>query len=116
VTAGYYCFEHFIKFIINELLHSFLQMSLPKVRITNQKVKRLNNKHYKDVGDFSNSNEGNTPLNIILHKGPFNNYVDKMRGRGGQNVCFCPRSGYKNCPRRGGGGGQKMAKFCPHSC
>ena len=33
--------------------------------------------------------------------------------RGSKNVCFCPRSGYKNCPRRGG---QKMAKFCPRSC
>jgi hypothetical protein len=46
----------------------------------------------------------------------FNNYVDKMRGGGCQkNVCFCPRSGYKNCPRRGGGG-QTMAKFFPRSC
>ena len=35
-------------------------------------------------------------------KGPFNNYVDKMRGEGFRNVCFCPRSGYKNCLRRGG--------------
>ena len=23
-------------------------------------------------------------------------------GRGSKNVCFCPRSGYKDCPRRGG--------------
>jgi hypothetical protein len=22
---------------------------------------------------------------------------------GSKNVCFCPRSGYENCPRRGGG-------------
>ena len=29
-------------------------------------------------------------------KGPFNNYVDKMRG-GVKNVCFCRLSGYKNC-------------------
>ena len=57
-------------------------MFLPKVRITNQKVKRLNNKHYEDVADFSNSNESNTPLNIILCKGSFNNYMDKMRGEG----------------------------------
>ena len=57
----------FHKITINELLHSFLQMSLPKVRITIQKVKRLNNKHYEDVADFSNSNESNTPLNKILH-------------------------------------------------
>ena len=35
-------------------------------------------------------------------KGAFNNYVDKMRGEGVKKVCFCPRSGYKNCPRRGG--------------
>ena len=33
-------------------------------------------------------------------------YVDKMReGRKSKTVCFCPRSGYKNCPRRGGPGG-----------
>ena len=42
-----------------------------------------------------------------LGKAPFNNYVDKikdkMRGEGVKNVCFCPRSGYENCPRRGGG-------------
>ena len=24
-------------------------------------------------------------------------------GRGSKNVCFCPHSGYENCPRRGGG-------------
>ena len=30
------------------------------------------------------------------------------------NIYFCPRSGYKKCPRRGRG--QKMAKFCPRSC
>ena len=31
-------------------------------------------------------------------------YVDKMReGRKSKTVCFCPRSGYKNCPRREGG-------------
>ena len=35
--------------------------------------------------------------------GAFNNYVDKMRGEGVKNVCFCLCSGYKNCPRRGEG-------------
>ena len=35
-------------------------------------------------------------------------------GEGSNNVCFCPRSGYKNCPRRGWG--VKMAKFLPRSC
>ena len=34
--------------------------------------------------------------NLLLGKGPFNNYVDKMRGEGSKNVCFCPPSGYKN--------------------
>ena len=42
-------------------------MALPKVGITIQKEKRLNNKHYKDITDFPNSNEGNTPVNVILH-------------------------------------------------
>ena len=38
----------------------------------------------------------------LLPKGPFNNYVDKMRRGGGQKMSgFCPRSGYKNCPCRG---------------
>ena len=42
--------------------------------------------------------------------GPFNNYVDKMRGGGGQkNVCFCPRSEYKNCPRIGLTNGKIMS-------
>ena len=51
----------------------------------------------------------------LLPKGPFNNYVDKMRRGGGQKMSgFCPRSGYKNCPCRGGS--QKMAKFCPRNC
>ena len=35
-------------------------------------------------------------------------------GRGSKNVCFCPRSVYKNCPSRGGG--QKTAKIGPRSC
>ena len=43
---------------------------------------------------------------FIFCFGPFNNYVDKMRGgRGSKNSCCCPRSGYKNCPRRRGVGG-----------
>ena len=49
-----------------------------------------------------------------LHKGPFNNYVGQDEGgRGSKNVCFSPRSGYENCPRRERRG--KMAKFCPRS-
>ena len=43
-------------------------MALPKVGITIQKEKRLNNKHYKDITDLPNSNEGNAPVNVILHK------------------------------------------------
>ena len=39
-------------------------------------------------------------------KGPFNNYVDKMRGEGSKKFCSCPRSGYKSCLHKGGGGGQ----------
>ena len=45
---------------------------------------------------------------FIFCLGPFNNYVDKMRGGwGSKNSCFYPRSGYKNCPRRRGGGIKK---------
>ena len=49
------------------------------------------------------------------HMGPFNNYMEKMRGEGVKKCQFCPRSGYKNCPRKGGGD-QKMAKICPRCC
>ena len=35
-------------------------------------------------------------------------------GRGSKNVCFCPRSGCKNCPHREQGGA-KMARFCPRT-
>ena len=44
---------------------------------------------------------------FFMFQGPFNNYVDKMRGEGVKIVCFCPRSGWV---------GQKMAKFCTRSC
>ena len=43
--------------------------------------------------------------------GAFNNYVDKMRGKGPKNVGFCPRSGYKNCPGRVGGAVKKWQNF-----
>ena len=42
-------------------------------------------------------------MKCLNSKGPFNNYVDKIRGgEGVKNICFCPLSGYKNCPRREG--------------
>ena len=44
-----------------------------------------------------------TLTNIKYVKGPFNNYVDKMRGKGVKKCLFFPRSVYKNYPRRGGG-------------
>ena len=48
-------------------------------------------------------------------KGPFNNYVDKMRGGGGQKMSvFVHAQGIKTV--HAGGGDQKMAKFCPRSC
>ena len=50
-------------------------------------------------------------------KGPFKNYmvggtVIRIVRNYLKNVCFCTRSGYKNCPRRGEGG----TKFFPRSC
>ena len=48
-------------------------------------------------------------------KGPFNNYVEKMRGGGGPKMSvFVHAQGIKNV--HAGMGGQKMAKFCPRSC
>ena len=38
-----------------------------------------------------------------------------MKGEGAKKCLFCPRSGYKNCLRRGRGV-KKIAKFCPRSC
>ena len=37
-----------------------------------------------------------------------------MKGGGGQNVYFCPRSGYKNCPRREWGSNNGKIE-CPHT-
>ena len=50
--------------------------------------------------------------------GAFYNYVDKMRGGGGQKMSiFVHAQGIKTVHAgAGGGGGQKMAKFCPRSC
>ena len=53
-------------------------------------------------------------LLLCRDKGPFNNYLKKMRKEGVKNVCFCPRLEHKNYLRREGG--QKMVKFCPRSC
>ena len=48
-------------------------------------------------------------------KGPFNNYVDKMRGGGGQKMSvFVHAQGMKTV--HAGGGDETMAKFCPRSC
>ena len=53
----------------------------------------------------------------ISFSGPmvaFNNYVDNMRGGGGQKMSvFVHAQGLKTVQARGG---QKMAKFCPRSC
>ena len=45
-------------------------------------------------------------------KGPFNKYVDMMRGGGGQKIFFVHAQGIKTV--NAGKGGQKMAKVCPH--
>jgi hypothetical protein len=52
---------------------------------------------------------GHARFLLVAAQGPFNNYVDKMRGGGVKNVCICLHSGYKNCPRKEGGGGKKLA-------
>ena len=52
---------------------------------------------------------------IQLLRGPFNNYVDKMRGgRGKKMSIFVHAQGVKTV--HAGGRGQKMTKFCPHNC
>ena len=47
-----------------------------------------------------------------IDKGPFNNYVDKMRGQ--KMSVFVHAQGIKLV--HAGEGGQKIAKFCPRSC
>ena len=60
-------------------------------------------------------NEGGLILYNFFTKGAFNNYVDKMRGGGGQKMSvFVHAQGIKTVHE--GGWGQKMAKFCPRSC
>ena len=50
-----------------------------------------------------------------LPLGALNNYMDKMRGEEGQKMSvFVNAQGIKTV--HAGGGGQKMAKFCPRSC
>ena len=47
-------------------------------------------------------------------KRAFNNYVDKMRGGGGQKMSvFVHAYGIKTVHE--GGGGSKIGKFCPRS-
>ena len=54
-------------------------------------------------------------LEVDVSWGSFNNYVDKMRGGGGQKMSvFVHAQGIKTVQK--GGGGQKMAKFYPRSC
>ena len=54
-------------------------------------------------------------MEVRFPKGPFNNYVDKMRGEGGQKMSvFVHAQGIKTVHE--GGGDQKMVKFCPRSC
>ena len=46
--------------------------------------------------------------------GPFNNYMDKMK-EGGSVFVQAQAQGIKTVHAENGGGGQKMAKFCPRS-
>ena len=64
---------------------------------------------------FKNFIRKRTKLGQFCPLGPFNNYnyEDKMRGGGGQKMSvFVHAQGMKTVHE----GGQKMAKFCPHSC
>ena len=57
----------------------------------------------------------NTYITPKIGMWAFNNYVDQMRGRGGQKLyVFVKAQGIKTV--HAGWVGQKMAKFCPRSC
>ena len=71
-----------------------LEMTLRYNNVRTERLRMLLLKRYPVWG------KENCPLAAW---GSFNNYVVRWGGRGLKNVCFCPRSGYKNCPRRGGG-------------
>ena len=51
---------------------------------------------------------------LLFYKGPFNNYVDKMRGEGVKKYLFLSSSGYKNRPSRGGREGVKKWQKLVH--
>ena len=55
----------------------------------------------------------NIDLDTVF-EGPFNNYVDKMKGGGQKMSVFIHAQVTKTV--HAGGWGQKMAKFCPRSC
>ena len=42
-------------------------------------------------------------VEAVRVRGRSQNTCRQDEGGGSKNICFCPRSGYKNCPRRGGG-------------
>ena len=68
--------------------------------------------HQADTAQVSTFQKIGSGHNIVvlIDLGLVNNYMDKMKGEGVKNICFCPNSGYKNCPRNGVGG-SKNGKF-----
>ena len=50
---------------------------------------------------------------LTVAKGPFNNYVDKMRGGGGQKMSVFVHTQSIKSVHAGGGG---VKKFCPRCC
>ena len=71
------------------------------------------------LGSKSRAIENSTKKKGILTLrtfGAFNNYVDNIRGEGVKKMSvFVHTQGIKSV-QAGGGGGHKMAKFCPCSC
>ena len=53
-------------------------------------------------------------VSVSVSKGAFNNYVDKVKGGGGQKMSVFVHA---QCIKTvHAGGGSKMEKFCPCSC
>ena len=74
--------------------------------------------HYPDMiikAAFVVNKINSRAFHLFLCRGPFNNYVDKMRWGGGQKMSVFVHAECIKTPRRGDGD-QKMAKFCPSSC
>ena len=85
----------------NELLLLGHNLKIALLSLTRFSLEKRKNPSWKvlDVGCPPLCSLMGFEISFFGHKRSFNNYVE----RGKKMSVFCPRSGYKNCPRKGGG-------------